>query len=95
MLTAGIDGIEREVDCPDPVRENIYEFTEQDRIDRGIETLPSTLGQALTALKADDTILDALGPHIADKYVQAKTQEYTEFLASVSGWELDRYLETF
>jgi glutamine synthetase len=95
MLTAGIDGVEREVDCPDPVRENIYEFTEQDRIDRGIETLPSTLGQALTALKADDVILDALGPHIADKYVQAKTQEYTEFLASVSGWELDRYLETF
>jgi len=95
MLTAGIDGIERELDCPDPVRENIYEFTEQDRIDRGIETLPSTLGQALTALKADDVILDALGPHIADKYVQAKTQEYTEFLASVSGWELDRYLETF
>jgi glutamine synthetase len=27
--------------------------------------------------------------------VQAKTQEYTEFLASVSQWELDRYLETF
>ena len=95
MLTAGLDGIERDLDCPDPVRENIYEFTEQDRIDRGIETLPSTLGQAVTALQADDVILDALGPHIAEKYTQAKTQEYTEFLASVSQWELDRYLETF
>jgi glutamine synthetase len=95
MLQAGLDGIERGLDAPDPVRENIYDFTEVDREERGIETLPSTLGQAVAALKEDDVILDALGDHISEKYIQAKTQEYTEFLASVSGWELDRYLETF
>ena len=95
MLHAGLDGIERGLSAPDPVRENIYEFTEQDRIDRGIETLPSTLGQAITALKGDDVILDALGTHVSEKFIQAKTHEYTKFLASVSQWELDRYLETF
>lgn len=95
MLHAGLDGIENELDAPDPVRENIYAFTEEDRLERGIETLPSTLGQSITALQEDDVILDALGPHVSEKYVQAKTQEYTEFLASVSQWELDRYLETF
>jgi len=95
MLQAGLDGIERDLEAPDPVRENIYDFTEADREERGIETLPSTLGQAVAALKEDDVILDALGDHISEKYIQAKTQEYTEFLASVSGWELDRYLETF
>ena len=95
MLHAGLDGIERGLEAPDPVRENIYEFTEADREDRGIETLPTTLGQSISALKADDVILDALGPHISEKFVQAKTQEYTEYLASVSEWELDRYLETF
>jgi len=95
MLHAGLDGIERDLEAPAPVRENIYEFTEEDRIDRGIETLPSTLGQAITALKADDVVLDALGSHVSEKFIQAKTHEYTEFLASVSQWELDRYLETF
>jgi len=95
MLHAGLDGIEKGLDAPDPVRENIYEFTEADREERGIETLPSTLGQAVAALKEDDVILDALGPHVSEKFVQAKTQEYTEFLASVSEWEIDRYLETF
>jgi glutamine synthetase len=95
MLHAGLDGIERGLEAPDPVRENIYEFTEADREARGIETLPSTLGQAVAALQDDDVILDALGPHVSEKYVQAKTQEYTEFLASVSEWEIDRYLETF
>jgi glutamine synthetase len=95
MLHAGLDGIEKDLDAPDPVRENIYEFTETDREERGIETLPTTLGQAVNALKGDDVILEALGPHVSEKFVQAKTQEYTEFLASVSEWEIDRYLETF
>ena len=95
MLHAGLDGIERSLEAPDPVRENIYEFTEADREARGIDTLPTTLGQAITALQDDDVILEALGPHVSEKFVQAKTQEYTEFLASVSQWELDRYLETF
>ena len=95
MLQAGLEGIEKGLDAPDPVRENIYEFTEADREERGIETLPSTLGQAVTALQEDDVVLDALGPHVSEKYTQAKTQEYTEFLASVSEWEIDRYLETF
>jgi glutamine synthetase len=95
MLQAGLDGIEKGLDAPDPVRENIYEFTEEDREERGIETLPSTLGQAVNALKADDVILEALGPHVSEKFVQAKTEEYTEFLASVSEWEHEQYLETF
>jgi len=95
MLHAGLDGIENDLEAPDPVRENIYEFTEADREARGIDTLPSTLGQAIAALQDDDVILEALGPHVSEKYVQAKTQEYTEYLASVSEWELDRYLETY
>jgi glutamine synthetase len=95
MLHAGLDGIEKGNTAPDPVRENIYEFTEADREERGINTLPSTLGQAIGELQKDDVILDALGPHVSEKYIQAKTQEYTEFLASVSEWELDRYLETY
>ena len=95
MLHAGLDGIENDLEAPDPVRENIYEFTEADREERGIDTLPTTLGQAIAALQEDEVVLDALGPHVSEKYVQAKTQEYTEFLASVSEWELDRYLETY
>ncbi|NBC01017.1 MAG: type I glutamate--ammonia ligase [Bacteroidetes bacterium] len=95
MLHAGLDGIEQGMEAPGPVRENIYEFTEEDRIGRGIETLPSTLGRAVEALKADDVILDALGPHVSGKFIEAKTLEYTDYLASVSGWELERYLETF
>jgi glutamine synthetase len=95
LIHAGLDGIEREIDCPDPVRENIYEFDEAKREEYGIETLPSNLGEAVDALQEDEVVMDALGPHVSEKFVEAKSQEFEEYLIDVSDWELDRYLEKF
>jgi len=95
MIHAGLDGIERGLDCPDPVRENIYDFDEEMRDEYGIETLPSNLGQAVDALESDEIIMDALGPHVSEKFVEAKREEFQEYLVEVSEWELDRYLATF
>ena len=95
LIHAGLDGIERGLDCDEPVRENIYEFDEQKRQEYGIETLPSNLGEALDALEEDEVVSDALGEHVAEKFVEAKTAEYDDYRVDVSDWELDRYLETF
>ncbi|MDQ2051203.1 type I glutamate--ammonia ligase [Natronolimnohabitans sp. A-GB9] len=95
MIHAGLDGIERDLECPDPVRENIYEFDEQKREEYGIDTLPSNLGDAIEALEDDEVVYDALGEHVAPKFIEAKSQEFEEYLIDVSQWELDRYLETF
>ena len=95
MIQAGLDGIERDLDAPDPVRENIYEFDEQTREEYGIETLPTNLGEAVDALEADEVVYGALGEHIGPKFVEAKRQEFGEYIVEVSEWELDRYLETF
>ncbi|KAB1186920.1 MULTISPECIES: type I glutamate--ammonia ligase [Haloferax] len=95
LIHAGLDGIERGLECPDPVRENIYEFDEEKREEYGIETLPKDLGAAVDALEEDEVIQNALGDHVYDKFVEAKRAEFKDYLVSVSEWELDRYLETF
>jgi glutamine synthetase len=95
LIHAGLDGIERGLECDDPVRENIYEFDEAKREEYGITTLPSNLGEAIDALEEDDLVKDALGDHVAEKFIEAKSQEFSEYLVDVSDWELDRYLETF
>ena len=95
MIHAGLDGIENDLECPDPVRENIYEFDEQKREEYGIETLPANLGEAIDALEADEVVMNALGPHTSEKFVEAKRHEFQEYLVDVSEWEIDRYLETF
>ncbi len=95
LIYAGLDGVERGIDCPDPIRENIYEFDEEKRAEYGIDTLPGSLGEAVAELESDEVVRDALGPHVAEKFIEAKKQESTEFRIDVSQWELDRYLEKF
>ncbi|MEF8882824.1 MAG: type I glutamate--ammonia ligase [Halapricum sp.] len=95
LINAGLDGIENDLECPDPVRENIYEFDEQKREEYGIDTLPTNLGEAIDELEEDEIVMDALGPHISEKFIQAKTEEFRDYLVDVSEWEIDRYLEKF
>ena len=95
MIHAGLEGVENDLEAPDPVRENIYEFDEATREEYGIDTLPPNLGAAVDALEDDEVVTDALGDHIAEKFVEAKTAEYDEYRASVSEWEIDRYLAKY
>ena len=95
LIHAGLDGIENDLECPDPVRENIYEFDEAKREEYGIDTLPTNLGEAIDELEDDEVVKDALGPHVSEKFVEAKRQEFKEYLVDVSEWEIDRYLEKF
>jgi glutamine synthetase len=46
-------------------------------------------------LERDDVICSALGEHVLSHFREAKAQEWNSYRRSVSGWELDRYLETF
>ncbi|WP_424001416.1 type I glutamate--ammonia ligase [Haloarcula salina] len=95
LIHAGLDGIEKDLDCDDPVRENIYEFDEEKREEYGITTLPSNLGEAVDALEEDEVVQDALGEHVYENFVEAKRQEFQDYIVEVSEWELDQYLETF
>ena len=95
MLRAGLDGVTRELPLPAPVEEGLYTLDEQSRLRRGIGILPATLGEALTALQADDVVLAALGEQIAAWFVEAKSLEWAEYRRQVHPWELERYLPVF
>ena len=95
LLRAGLDGMERELEAPAPVRENIYEFDEAKRREYGIETLPASLGDAIDALADDPVIRDALGEHVTEKFIEAKRTEWDDYRVSVSEWEVSNYLEKF
>lgn len=93
MLAAGLDGIEQRMPLPEPLEETLLS---QDRMRlRRAEILPNSLGEALDALAEDDVILTALGPHISDRYLAAKRQEFDEYNRQVTPWELERYLNAY
>ena len=93
MIAAGLDGIERGLTLADPVEESLFEMDQARLTARGIEELPSTLGEALAALKADPVICEALGEHVVKVFVDAKTAEWDAYRVQVTPWELENYLE--
>ena len=95
MLAAGLDGIERKLEPPAPVEENLYHLDASKLESRNIGQLPGTLREALDELSADPVITEALGEHIFERFVEAKREEWDEYRMQVTSWEVDRYLETF
>ncbi len=95
MLAAGLDGIEKKMQAPAPVEENIFEFTDETAAARGITTVAKNLMDAIEELKKDQVVCEALGSFTVEKLVEAKTAEWDSFRMSVSQWELDRYLEVY
>jgi glutamine synthetase len=92
MLHAGLDGIENGYECPAPMERNLYELSHDERIERGIEQLPETLGEAIEVLAESDLVRKALGDHIFDRYVELKRAEWEEYRVQVTRWELEKYL---
>jgi glutamine synthetase len=95
MLTAGLDGIENKIQPPAPTQLNIYHLDEAQRAEHLIPSLPGSLYEALEELKKSDIAREALGEHIYNEFLKAKTREWDEYRTYVSSWEIDRYMNTF
>nr|WP_170999956.1 type I glutamate--ammonia ligase [Enterococcus nangangensis] len=95
LLEAGLDGIKNEIEPPKAVDRNIYVMTEEERKAVDIFDLPSTLHNAIKVLREDQVMIDALGQHIFNNFVEAKRMEWAAFRQTVSQWERDQYLELY
>jgi glutamine synthetase len=93
MLEAGLDGIRQRLPLQEALEESLIK-PDRSRL-RHTETLPTSLAEALEALKGDDVIMNALGHYISDRYLAAKQQELDEYNRQVTQWELDRYIDRF
>jgi len=93
MLTAGLDGIRRELPVVEATEENLHLA---DRLRKApLSLLPSSLQQALNALEDDEVIQAALGPHIFNRFLDAKRLEWEDYRLEVSSWELNKYLPNY
>ena len=91
-LAAGLDGIERFMTPPSEVTENLYEMDEAGRRAKGIEDLPGDLNEALELMQQDQLVMDTLGPHVGQAYLDSKKAEWEEYRAHVSDWEREKYI---
>ncbi|HXI19660.1 MAG TPA: type I glutamate--ammonia ligase [Gemmatimonadales bacterium] len=92
QLAAGLDGVERELECREPVNRNIFRMSYRDRRKYQIDDLPRDLHEALDRFEKDDVIKAALGEHLTERFLEAKREEVAQFNREVTEWEVRTYL---
>ncbi len=92
MLAAGLAGIEREYPLPEPTEGNIFDLSEEERAERGVETLPDSLHEAIAATESSELVRSALGDHVFESLLKNKKLEWEEYRAHVTDFEHARYL---
>ncbi len=93
MLAAGIDGIKKKLKLSEPIEEDLYKFDEEKLASKRIDTLPSSLHEAIYELKNNKLMQNILGEHLFKRYINIKTKEWNEFKMQVTEWERERYLD--
>jgi len=92
MLSAGLEGIEKGYEIPEPIEENVYEMSDVERVQRGINTLPASLLEAIQLAEKSEIVRKALGDHVFDAFIQNKKIEWDQYRTQVTNYELERYL---
>ena len=95
MIAAGADGIKRKLTPPPPIQRNIYEMSVRDRRKHKVKELPPTLREAVRIMHRDKVIRDALGKHVFEQFIDAKTLEFDDYRITVHNWELEKYLAEY
>ncbi|WP_284140035.1 MULTISPECIES: type I glutamate--ammonia ligase [unclassified Virgibacillus] len=95
LLSAGLDGIKNKLTPPAPVNENIYDMSKEEREEKGVHSLPATLKDALVELEKDAVIVEAMGNHLYEHFIEAKEIEWNMFRTTVHPWEREQYLTSY
>jgi glutamine synthetase len=95
LIAAGLDGIERALESPPAVTDDLFEWPLARIREAGIALLPQSLAEAADALQADPVITAALGSTLTEQFLRLKREEWTAYARHVSAWELERYAAAF
>ncbi|HDD70937.1 MAG TPA: glutamine synthetase [Candidatus Woesearchaeota archaeon] len=93
LYYAGLKGIEDKLTLRKPIGDNLYELTEREIAEQGIELLPRTLNEALEEFRQSKLMEELFGESLFEKYVRAKQKEIEDFTTTVTEWERERYLK--
>ena len=88
VLAAGLSGIERGLEPPPLTDADVYSLPLDE-----VPGLPASLNAAVDALATSDLARRWLGPEFVDHYVVMKRAEVAAQAASVTDWEIARYLD--
>lgn len=92
LLHAGLEGIEKGYELPEPMERNLYNLTSEEREKMGIESLPADLGEAIREAESSELLHKALGEHVFSRLLNLKREEFEDYRVQVTPYELEKFL---
>ncbi|MGC8811976.1 MAG: type I glutamate--ammonia ligase [Candidatus Aenigmatarchaeota archaeon] len=92
MLEAGLYGVDKKVDLPEPVEEDVYHFDDSKLKKFYIETLPQSLGEVMELTRKSKIVESALGKFVKEKIYETLKAQWDDYRKQVHPWELEKYL---
>lgn len=94
-LAAGLDGIKKKLIPQNPINNNIFDLSEDERERLKIDSIPLSLESAIREMKNDDLVRQTLGNHTFNKYIEYKQNEWNSYRNSITRWEFENYLNRY
>ncbi len=95
ILAAGLEGVREHLDPGAPHRENMYEYSDAQIAELGIDLLPRDLSGAIDEFEADALSREVFGEALYNSFIDYKRDEWESYQAHISAWETERYLKFF
>jgi len=92
LLHAGLEGIEKGYELPEPMERNLYHLSHDEREKMGIKSLPHDLGEAIREAENSELLQKALGEHVFTRLLNVKREEWEDYRVQVTPYELQKYL---
>lgn len=92
IFAAGLKGVEEKIPLAPPTTDNIYRMTEEERARARIACLPKDLSEAIRLTEKSALVRSTLGDELFTFFLRNKRQEWDEYKAQVTEFEIKRYL---
>ena len=92
LLAAGLEGLRKHLEPPEPVQENVFAMSSEERAKRGMAQLPSDLHEAIQLTQGSALARQALGAHVFESFLANKRLEWERYRAAVTDYDLKTYL---
>ena len=93
LLAAGLKGIEKGYELPAEAEDNVWELSDTERRALGYSQLPASLDHAVALMEESELVAETLGEQVFNFVLLNKRQEWREYRAQVTPYELKSNLE--
>ncbi len=93
LLAAGLKGIEEGYELPAEAEDNVWELSDAERRALGYSQLPASLDHAVSLMEESELVAQTLGEQVFNFVLLNKRQEWREYRAQVTPYELKSNLE--